>query len=281
MIKNQVTCVWKLDYAYNQNSEFAESIFKANSDGSIALHHRDTDYLGTWIFLFINESLYLNINIAGTSDVAQKWNQNYEVTVLNQNFMQINFGNIQQIFKKRCSNTLNYTIGETGPTSGIIAYDKGQYTNGWRYIEVAQNDMVNEEWGCDQSQIEDAEYDAIGTGYQNIIANMQFHNNLTNYYLNPIICSVTSDGSVSAKTALTYMVNANDWFIPSIDELVIIRNNLSTLNLGNFDNTGYYWSFTENDATNLKTIDFSNEQSVPSLKVLIPNTTKVRCIRYF
>ena len=40
--------------------------------------------------------------------------------------MQINFGNIQQIFKKRCSNTLNYTIGETGPTSGIIAYDKGQ-----------------------------------------------------------------------------------------------------------------------------------------------------------
>ena len=75
--------------------------------------------------------------------------------------MQINFGNIQQIFKKRCSNTLNYTIGETGPPSGIIAYDKGQYTNGWRHIEVAQNDMVNEEWGCNQSQIEDAEYDAM------------------------------------------------------------------------------------------------------------------------
>lgn len=86
-----------MDYAYNQNSEFAESIFKANGDGSVALHHRDIDYLGTWIFL-INESLYLNINIAGTSDVAQKWSHNYDVTVLNQNFMQINFGNNPRVF---------------------------------------------------------------------------------------------------------------------------------------------------------------------------------------
>ena len=108
---------------------------------------------------------------------------------------------------------------------------------------------------------------------------MQFHNNLTNYYLNPIICSVTSDGSVSAKTALTYMVNANDWFIPSIDELDTIRNNLLTLNLGNFDNTGYYWSSTENDAAKAKCLNFINGQQLNVLKN--QHLAKTRLIRYF
>lgn len=280
LIRNQITCVWKMDYLLNQNNEFAESVFKANGDGSISFHHRNTDYLGTWIFLFINENLYLNINLAGTSDVAQQWNHNYLVTTLNGNFMQINFGSFQRVFKKGCSTTLAYDIGEAGPLGGIVAYDKGEYTNGWRYIEVAQSDMVSEEWGCDQSLIDDAQYDEMGTGYQNTIANLQFHNNLTNYYLNPIICSTTSNGTLSAKTALTYdLVNASDWFIPSINELQIIHDNLLPLNLGNFDHTAYYWSSTEFDTSKAKCLNFVDGEAINISKN--DHLVKTRLIRYF
>lgn len=279
LIKSQ-TCVWEMKYQDNQDNEFAESIFKANGDGSISFHHRNTDYLGTWIFLFINDSLFLNINLEGTSDVAQQWNHNYEVTVLNQNLFQIRSGTIERTFTKACSNSVIYHIGDIGPAGGIIAHDKGQYTNGWRYIEVAPSDnIVNEEWGCNQSSVEAAEYDEIGTGYQNTIANVQFHNNLTNYYLNPIICSATNNGSLSAKTALEYSINASDWFIPSINELQTIHDNLLPLNLGNFDNTSYYWSSTEFDTSKAKCLNFIDGQPINILKN--NNLVKTRLIRFF
>ncbi|GHU33390.1 hypothetical protein FACS1894172_11810 [Spirochaetia bacterium] len=30
-----------------------------------------------------------------------------------------------------------YVIGDTGPAGGLIFYDKGDYSDGWRYLEVA------------------------------------------------------------------------------------------------------------------------------------------------
>ena len=34
-----------------------------------------------------------------------------------------------------------YTIGDTGPAGGIIFYDKGNKTDGWRYLEAAPADL--------------------------------------------------------------------------------------------------------------------------------------------
>jgi hypothetical protein len=90
-----------------------------------------------------------------------------------------------------------------------------------------------------------AQYTQIGTGYQNTIGITNYHDSLINYYLNPTICSDLNNGSLSSKTALNHTFNSeNDWFIPSFEELETIYNNLSPLNLGNFENT-YYWSSSE------------------------------------
>jgi len=39
-----------------------------------------------------------------------------------------------------------YHIGDTGPAGGIVFYDKGSYSNGWRYMEVAPNDIGSAPW---------------------------------------------------------------------------------------------------------------------------------------
>ncbi|MCL2181169.1 MAG: DUF1566 domain-containing protein [Treponema sp.] len=41
----------------------------------------------------------------------------------------------------------NYSIGDTGPAGGIIFYDKGWYSNGWRYLEASRTDVsANAVW---------------------------------------------------------------------------------------------------------------------------------------
>lgn len=275
---NGITCVWEMTYDQNQTSPFAESIFKANQDGSISLHHRNTDYVGTWVFLYVNNILHLNIHLSGTTYVSQNWNFNYLVTGINSSLLQISSPAGIRTFNKQCSITTAYTIGETGPSGGIVAYDKGEYTNGWRYIEIATSDLAIEEWGCNASSVALSQYDEIGTGYQNTIANVQFHNNLTNYYNNPVICSTTNNGTLSAKTALEQVINTNNWFIPSINELEIIRTNLAPLNLGNFEN-GYYWSSTELDISKAKCLNFADGETENILKNDV--TVKTRVIRYF
>lgn len=32
---------------------------------------------------------------------------------------------------------MEYKLGDTGPAGGLIFYDKGSYSNGWRYLEAA------------------------------------------------------------------------------------------------------------------------------------------------
>ena len=75
----QGTCVWEIPYISGGNNEFAGAVFTADITGTIYLHHHNTTYFGTWIFLYLNDELYLNINLSGISDVAQSWNHNYKI----------------------------------------------------------------------------------------------------------------------------------------------------------------------------------------------------------
>lgn len=272
-------CFWEVPYIPGANNDFAGAVFTVDPTNTITLYHHNTVYNGTWIFLYLNNELHLNISLAGNDATVQGWNYNFKVITFTGDLFELQTPTISRKLVKDCSDLTTYTIGQTGPSGGIIAYDKGSYTNGWRYIEAATADSAIEEWGCLSGQITNAQFDQIGTGYQNTVAIANYHNGLTNYYLNPSVCSNLNNGTVSAKTALHEVIGLEkDWCIPSANELQLIYTNLHTITLGNFTNTNY-WSSTEKDVSKAKCIDFSSGQIVN----LDKNSAlvKTRLVRFF
>ena len=272
--------VWKVSYLEGQNNDYGGAVITPFGNGTIELFHLNTTYQGTWTFVYINDELYLNINLAGNSTAAQGWNYNFKVVNVVENSFQLqSIATGNRTLIKHTSSTLQYSIGDSGPSGGTIAYDKGFFSNGWRYIEVAPNDIISEEWGCINSVITNAQYTTIGSGYQNSVAIANFHFDLTNYFLNPSICSVLNDGSVTATTALTQTINnQNDWFVPSIEELQLLYQNLHQINSGNFVSANY-WSSTEHSDAKAKCINFGNGQLITLDKNQA--LVKTRLIRYF
>jgi uncharacterized caspase-like protein len=139
-----------------------------------------------------------------------------------------------------------YRIGENGPAGGYVFYDKGKYSDGWRYLEAAaaSYEYSDKVWGGYGTTV-GGTGTAIGTGAnntENIVSkfgNAEPHRKKTDYAAK--VCAdleVTKDGAVY-----------DDWFLPSKDELDLMYRNLKKNNLGGFSGD-YYWSSSENVANN-------------------------------
>lgn len=272
-------CVWKVPYIPDEDNEFAGAVFTADDLGTITLHHLNQTYEGTWVFNYINNQLNLNIFLEAIPSIRLKWNFNFKLNHITSNTIELETPQFSRKLIKSCIDLNEYTVGTLGPNGGIIVYDKGFYSRGWRYIEVAQNDLSIEEWGCINSTVSNALFDGMGSGFQNTVAIVNHHNELTNYYTNPTICSALNNGTVSAKSALFLSDNPFiQWTIPSIDELMLVYTNLHSEDIGNFNNT-YYWSSSESSNTSVKCINFTNG----AIEILEKNSTSVRTrpIHYF
>jgi|GEM_PF-3572261 len=122
-----------------------------------------------------------------------------------------------------------YYFGDVGPAGGYIFYDKGYTSDGWRYLEAAPSDINQYSvWG------DDGEYGTqtgIGTGKTNTAI-------------------IVSKASNSRKPNAATLCNDytyggyDDWFLPSIDELNLMYNNLNNKGQGGFDYSNY-WSSSE------------------------------------
>ena len=128
-------------------------------------------------------------------------------------------------------------LGKIGPAGGYIFYDDtADLYPGWRYMEVSPIDLATRslgtgsEWGCFGTAISGADGTAIDTGPQNtadIIAG----------------CSTTG---IAADLCDDYSLNGyTDWFLPSQDELQLIRTNIYSSGFGYPWDSWYYWSSSE------------------------------------
>jgi hypothetical protein len=90
-------------------------------------------------------------------------------------------------------------------------------------------------WGCVGINLPGADGTAIGTGYQNTLD----------------IVAGCSETPIAASEALAYVNKFNDWYLPSIDELVEMFNTLgfgdSNDNIGGFDVSMWYSSSSESN----------------------------------
>ena len=153
-----------------------------------------------------------------------------------------------------------YSIGSTGPAGGIVFYDKGSYSNGWRYLESSTTDQsLNEDWGCQNVNITGANGSGYGAGQQNTF---------------DILSSCS--GTIAASVADGYATNGyTDWYLPSRNELDLMYVNMKQKGRGNFS-IDTYWSSTE--ASSLSAYGFNFNNPIVNNK---STNYRVRAIRRF
>jgi len=125
-----------------------------------------------------------------------------------------------------------YRIGDTGPAGGIVFYDKGFASDGWRYLEAAPAGTEAEAvWGPNTDVAGTGT--AVGSGRRNT----------------RLIVAASGESESAARLCANLNINGyNDWFLPSIEELDLMYENLKHRGLGAFKD-GFYWSSSQ-DAGN-------------------------------
>jgi hypothetical protein len=129
-----------------------------------------------------------------------------------------------------------YKIGDTGPAGGIIFYDKGNDSDGWRYLEAApaSTEWQNLRWGPG-GKINGTTGVGMGAGKSN-----------TQIIVDHVIATGGNYRAAWLCDSLEYS-GYDDWFLPSKAELNLLFLNLKERGLGDFG-TGRYWSSTEHES---------------------------------
>lgn len=138
------------------------------------------------------------------------------------------------------------TTGYFGEAGGYVVFDKGETTEGWRYLEASpeQSSFYND-WGCSGSFMSNT-FEDFGKGLDN-----------TNH-----IVSNCGEASYAAKTALNYSYGGySDWFLPSRLEAIVTMRSLMDLNA--LENI-YHWTSTEINSNQAYVIYASGDDIISS-----------------
>lgn len=131
------------------------------------------------------------------------------------------------------------TAGAIGASGGYVFYDKGEFTDGWRYLEAAPANLIYNgsdkiKWGCSFNIINQTQA-VMGSGPANTAR----------------IISQCSDANCAARLCANYTVNGvGNWFLPSEEELMAFyKSSKNVYNIAsnpwNDVSQKYYWSSTE------------------------------------
>ena len=163
-----------------------------------------------------------------------------------------------------------YELGENGPAGGIVFYDKGSYSNGWRYMEVSPVTLRSDSFGPYGLYIPGTE-EALGSGRSNTEILVR-------------ILDRRGERNMAAQVANNYSLNGfNDWFLPSKQELEHLYAYAydNRMNSSAFDLHWWFYSSSQIDNDNAWGINFSNGYIGPYRNGSGMSGPNVRAIRYF
>lgn len=158
---------------------------------------------------------------------------------------------------------VEYSIGDTGPAGGIVFFDKGSYSDGWRYLEAAPTDQAESVWGG-MGIVTGSGYYDVGLGKENTVR----------------ITSILNTEELYAAGICAELVlgGYDDWFLPSKVELALLYTNLFERDLGGLAPT-IYWSSSEDDE-NYAYVHVFGQDLVTSIEKSFDGG-RVRAIRAF
>lgn len=159
-----------------------------------------------------------------------------------------------------------YKFGIKGPAGGWIFYDKGSYSDGWRYLEASPEST---EWRCAWGSVGTligGTERGIGTGKSNTAKIVEWLNSHGETGKAAQLCDALVYGGYS------------DWFLPSIEELDLIYKNLKVYSVGGFKND-CYWSSWEMKPKLAANMGFTNHDAYGQYKRY--SSIRARAIRAF
>ena len=140
-----------------------------------------------------------------------------------------------------------YQIGERGPAGGIVFYDKGNFSDGWRYLEAAPADteIKNLRWGAYGKDVTGTRTD-LGAGKSNTQIIIQYLRGNNESGRAAQVCAQLNTGGFT------------DWFLPSREELQWMFLNLHKKGFGGFKNERY-WSSSQVNANTAWYLHFGED----------------------
>jgi hypothetical protein len=185
-----------------------------------------------------------------------------------------------------CSSSPKKSTDTRGvPAGGFVFYDKGFYSDGWRYLEAAPaSSEFNADWGAwsgdpitwtnMQSYDVPGTSTGIGTGKRNTEL---------------IIAKLNELGQTARAAQLCVALNINGfsgWFLPSRDELNLMYENLHLQGQGDFGQgtnpdwwmNWWYWSSSQYDTNDawFQNFSYGNQGSLNK-----NNANRFRAVRAF
>lgn len=161
---------------------------------------------------------------------------------------------------------VTYVVGDIGPAGGLVFYDKGSYSEGWRYLEAASSDVGVESdyehvFGFYRPPSSSGSPAMVGT--ETGIGTGQANTTTLVWKMDSPAYSSNSGTSTTAEYAARLCDiheegGYDDWFLPSYNELKQMHTNLHKHNpsLGGFVD-GEYWSSSEKNASEAWLLVFS------------------------
>ncbi len=162
--------------------------------------------------------------------------------------------------KKEPVNEHKYVVGETYG-GGIVFYVDYTGSSGKHGLIAAPQDQQDAPWGCQGTDI--STDSRLEYGQSNTTAILQG----------------CPDAGIAARICDQLILNGfSDWFLPSKDELLMMRDVLYENGLGNFMKDAPYWSSTQTTGIAAKGLMFNHAVGNDITK---QSAIKVRAIRAF
>jgi hypothetical protein len=155
-------------------------------------------------------------------------------------------------------------IGSTGPGGGLIFFDKGSFSEDWRYLEAAPvSTEVQLPWGRDTVSVTGTN---INRGYGKANTDLILDANGTDLEYAARYCAGLESGGYT------------DWFLPSRLELYTLYENLHSQGLGNFSNT-LYWCSSQYNTSSAYQVHFGYDGNYGGYSK--SDSTNIRAVRRF